>query len=493
MGRLLHAVKPTNLVAFLVLLTIVAVFLKSCQKTTIVEEFEVPRAISDMGYTPRVVALRIIDNIQTIHDISELTMNVAVLGAWQHSELDIEVSTTGFSVKSFVSELLTLFPVQRTVISGELLQDPFFGGLSLRVRRNGDVVTDIFHEKWENCSQSAPTLSESVRLVFSDAAARVMVGTDPFVLAAYYYEILQRYPIGSPAHDQYMWNIERLIGIIEKNKGLDIDTRYRTTILHGLLFLDHRIGQEDAAITKFNEALQMSRDRALARVNLGVAYARKAEPEMAISHIERAISVETTFGAMAHAIWGEILFKMAENSSDNNKKGMLHEKSLERFERAIRLDQDSVRAYAGRGQVRYLQGDKDGAVDDFKIVVELDPSYYRGIVRYGWLLSEAGEYSEAIKWYKRATEVDPYESDAYDYWTNTLNTLKKLSDDGAALTEDQQLAVALRHLQLELRSDRISAEIARSHAFAKAGSCEKAEELNDSAEGLRDRWSNSIE
>ena len=465
--RFLHAIRPTNLVAFVVVVAVVAVVLKSCQRTIIIEPFEVPKVVADRGYTPRVAAQQIIDNIHVLQATSELTMKVNILGSWQRSDLDIEVSTTGFSVKSFASELRTLLPIRSTVISGEVLEHSVAGGFSLRVRANGELITHMFNDKYDSCSTSSPTWDESVRRVFSDAAAKIMARTDPFTLASYYYVILGGYPIGAPAHDHYMSNVERLIPIIMEGQRLDLDTRYRTTVLHGLLLLDHREDEEDAAIDKFDDAVLLSPERALARVNLGVAYQRKGEHRRAEWNLMAAIVSESTFGAAAYSIWGEVVLDQAILLKDRS----LYDDARARFEEAIKRDPEYVRAYAGRGHVRVLQDDIEGATADFKTVVDLDPTYLRGLIGYARLLDDAEEYRDAVEWYKRATEENPYNSEAYQDWTEALDRLFEAEGTVTGLVDERQ-----------------AAEIARAAAFARAGNCEEAEQWKKSAAALGDRW-----
>jgi tetratricopeptide (TPR) repeat protein len=47
--------------------------------------------------------------------------------------------------------------------------------------------------------------------------------------------------------------------------------------------------------------------------------------------------------------------------------------SLAEFTKAIQLDPKSVRAYAGRGALKYAMGDSKGAIADLTKAIELDP------------------------------------------------------------------------------------------------------------------------
>ena len=142
---------------------------------------------------------------------------------------------------------------------------------------------------------------------------------------------------------------------------------------------------------------------------------------------------------------------------------------------AIDLDSTFARAHAGRGEARLeLRGPAE-ALGDYKKAVEWDPDYFRGLLEYGRLHAKKGMHQEAIMWYKRASEEKPYDRKLYEYWDEALAEIAK---DGTAL--------------IGLIEDRRTAELARARAFARAGSCEEAEEWFDSAATLADRWSGAF-
>ena len=385
-------------------------------------------------------------------------MAVTVHGAWQRAELDLEVSTSGVSIKSLVSELRAFFPVRHTVISGEFLQHSPSDGITLRVRADGEIVTKLFDDNFAGCPSLTPESGESVRRLFADAAARVVLTEDPLTLASYYYAILGRYPRETPAHNHYMSNIEQLIPVIKDQERLTLDTQYRTTVLEGLLLLDHR-DDFDGAIAKFRDAVAISPDRGLAYVNLGVVYTRTGDSDSAILSLDSAIKAEQSFGASAYTIWGELLFNSGE-----------YQEALTKFVEAMETDPTFARAHAGRGRTHRVRNQLAAAFEHYEEAVKGG----LGLVEYGLLHAETGKHQEAIEWYRRATEEDPYDSEAYKYWDKALAEISKYETELSEFVDE-------RH----------AAELARAKASERAGSCELAEDLYDSAAALAD-WYNGL-
>ena len=489
---LLRELTLSRLLAFLLFAGLVIVLVETCQKKIIVEPFGVPKKLADMGYTPRVVAQHIIDNIHMIHETAKLAMVIEILGAWESSELDVEISTTGLSIKSIASYLRTLLPIERTVITGELLQSSSTGAVSLRVRGNGRRLTENFEQCWDSTSDR----NEPMPSLFLDGAAKVMAATDPYILATYYYRVLTRYPRNSRAHDHYKSNVDKLLPIIFETTRLDADTRYRATILQGHLFLDHK-DQPEAAIAKYEEAVRLAPHRALAYVNLGVAYANqngnRKEPRRAIWYLMRAIDIDSDLAAEAYTIWGEILYNQAGSGRFDST---LYEGAIAKHEEAIKLEPNYARAYQGRGLANYMlwrcsksMADYETAVEipdyareymlercsksmaDYETAIEIDPDYGRVYFKYGQLLFGMHRYVEAIEQYKKATEIEPYYSKAYKGWTDALVGLY----DG-------------KHTDTQLIRERAQGDVAWGNALAKAGDCRGAQERYITAIRLDGRY-----
>ena len=86
---------PSRLLLLIIVASLVILLNETLQKTITVEPFEVPKKLADLGYTPRVVAQHIIDNIHSIYETTESRTRLEVLGEWDISNSDFEIPTTG--------------------------------------------------------------------------------------------------------------------------------------------------------------------------------------------------------------------------------------------------------------------------------------------------------------------------------------------------------------------------------------------------------------
>jgi len=92
-------------------------------------------------------------------------------------------------------------------------------------------------------------------------------------------------------------------------------------------------------------------------------------------------SLRTLFLVMAALLLTTL--SACDNAAENSKNALLTsgakigsgamQGSLDEFTKAIKLDAKSVKAYAGRGALKYAMGDSKGAIADLSKAIELDP------------------------------------------------------------------------------------------------------------------------
>jgi tetratricopeptide (TPR) repeat protein len=79
--------------------------------------------------------------------------------------------------------------------------------------------------------------------------------------------------------------------------------------------------------------------------------------------------------------------------------------ALQEFEQVIRLDPNSHLGWYNRGMVRRDLGDCRSAVDDFSRALKLDPDYFGALYHRGNCRQALGEFRDAIADYTRAVEL----------------------------------------------------------------------------------------
>jgi TolB-like protein/Tfp pilus assembly protein PilF len=88
--------------------------------------------------------------------------------------------------------------------------------------------------------------------------------------------------------------------------------------------------------------------------------------------------------------------------------GDIHDESLAAAERALELDEKLAEAHvAMAGIVYYLEYDREGAEQQLRRALELNPGSVRALVHLSWLLGESGRTEEALEPTLKAIEHDP--------------------------------------------------------------------------------------
>lgn len=93
---------------------LVAVF----RDTVLVEPIGAPQELVQRGYTPQVIAYRLMDEVMAIRlEYKSMKDGRAITADW--TQADIQIPTTGISFKSFLSEVRRLFGIPETRIAAK--------------------------------------------------------------------------------------------------------------------------------------------------------------------------------------------------------------------------------------------------------------------------------------------------------------------------------------------------------------------------------------
>lgn len=133
--------------------------------------------------------------------------------------------------------------------------------------------------------------------------------------------------------------------------------------------------------------------------NRGNAYHAKGDEDRAISDYDQAIRLNPKF---ANAYGGR---GNAYQSKGDNDRAMVD------YNEAIRLDPKYIHAYNGRGNAYHAKGDDDRAIADYNEAIRLDPTYKYAYNGRGNAYHAKGDDDRAIADYNEAIRLDP----KYDY------------------------------------------------------------------------------
>lgn len=126
----------------------------------------------------------------------------------------------------------------------------------------------------------------------------------------------------------------------------------------------------------------------------------------------------------------------SSNSQALNDRGLLeagylhdYNRSIESFDRAIRLDPTNAKTYYNKGMTLENMGKYQDAILAFQQAVKLSPNFANAWNLEGLSYSALNQYDEALKCFDKATQLDRTNKDA---WNNKGNALKALNRDAEA-------------------------------------------------------------
>ena len=196
------------------------------------------------------------------------------------------------------------------------------------------------------------------------------------------------------------------------------------------------LGQLDAAIEAYSDAINLNPHNANTHNNRGIAYAEKGALDNAIEDYNIAIQlrpdypnvnynkriVYTDKGNYGLAIQEaikmiELNFEFSQtyhNRAVSYKKKGEVELAIKDYTKAIELYPDDPNTYYDRGNTYYENGDYDRAIEDYTEAIELKPDLASAYINRGNVYSNKNDYDRAIKDHTKAIELNPNSANAYN-------------------------------------------------------------------------------
>jgi adenylate cyclase len=126
----------------------------------------------------------------------------------------------------------------------------------------------------------------------------------------------------------------------------------------------------------------------------------------------KAIEIDSGYG-LAHALLSAMWVDKWENDSSNSDAALQEAFAL--ANRAVELDQDDSTCFSMLGQVHLLRRSFDLALQHVRRAVEMNPNNQWNVADMGYILLYVGQAEEALAWFKRAKDIDPYFNEPW-YW-----------------------------------------------------------------------------
>lgn len=177
----------------------------------------------------------------------------------------------------------------------------------------------------------------------------------------------------------------------------------------GMAYSD--LGKLDQAIDHLSQALVIENDLVNAKVAIGVAYARKNEPEKSVSILKEAVLEDPDNGYALRNL-GAMLLKLGRDQED----------CLRYMRRAVLLLPDDQQAWFGLAQAEFVSGDFEKADAALFKTIEIQP--------YNSLAETAKEMRSRIanQNFRYRAEVEP-RMDAVMYLVGAMKTFSEMSNE----------------------------------------------------------------
>ena len=155
---------------------------------------------------------------------------------------------------------------------------------------------------------------------------------------------------------------------------------------------------------------------------LGDTYAQKGLHEKAIDAFEKAIKLNPT-SVLNEKLLSSLLILGPQYYKDRDLK-----RSKEVFCRATKINSQSVQAWAYLGNIYSEQGNLEDAKVAYEKAISIDPNLASTYIGLGNVLAQQGKFEEAEKAYKNAISIDPNLASTYIGLGNVLAQQGKFAE-----------------------------------------------------------------
>ncbi|MBL1212037.1 MAG: tetratricopeptide repeat protein [Ignavibacteriae bacterium] len=258
----------------------------------------------------------------------------------------------------------------------------------------------------------------------------------------------------------------------------------------------------DKAVESFEQGVMLEPDSVSTYKNLAFALINLQKQEEAIEPLEKIIKLDPS--PDTYTMLGDIYVNQGEKLMNTYKVTKMADDSVKaaaKYESAIALLEKGRKEFPDNSQVllllsnAYIKADKmDVAMDAFKEGVEQEPTnqYYK--YNYGVLLLQAKDYEGAVNQFKGALDIDPAYTNAiynlavtYVRWGTTIREEEEAKGEDITDAYKEKFELALPNLEAYLVSNPEDASVWEllGKVYGNLGNNEKSMEAFEKADQLR--------
>lgn len=171
--------------------------------------------------------------------------------------------------------------------------------------------------------------------------------------------------------------------------------------------------RDDDALAYFHSLVDENPHDSKAWVNIGIIYRTNEQLEEAIDPYEYALSIDPT-DLCANIQLSDIYYDLGR-----------YREAIDTLNEAIRHGVETSIIWASMGDCYYRLDDFDNAKANFLKAIDSNPGQPEGWAGIGYLLSDSGHSLQAIKYFKKAYELDCSKT---DYLYSIAADYRKLND-----------------------------------------------------------------
>ncbi len=216
-------------------------------------------------------------------------------------------------------------------------------------------------------------------------------------------------------------------------------------------------GNEQIAISAFNQAIKLNPGQAEYFYQRGNAYYNLENYPNAIADYSKAINLNPSYvnayfnrGGVhsdrqnyAGAIddFTQVLRLKPQDAEAYYKRGFVYYKSqnypaaIQDYTQVLRLQPNDINAYHGRGLARAANNDLQGAIADYTQMIKIEPKEIDGYYNRGRTRFFLGDYQGSLDDYNQVIEIDPKNEEAY---ANRCSTYLNLAEYENAVSDCTQ-------------------------------------------------------
>jgi tetratricopeptide (TPR) repeat protein len=158
-----------------------------------------------------------------------------------------------------------------------------------------------------------------------------------------------------------------------------------------------------SSFTLFKHTLRVTKNNYLAHTNLGAAFAElgQYQYQRSIEEYNKAIRLNPD-DSLAYYNRAAAYAKIGQ-----------HQNAIRDYNKAISLKPDYIEAYNNRGNIYGQHGQYKMAIEDFNRIIALDPNQVKAYNNRGLAYSELGQHKSALEDFNRAIRLRPDYAEAY--------------------------------------------------------------------------------